>query len=154
MILHLPPPPPSSYRMVEELREPMATASVQRVSVDDLPVEEALLSKLGARGWGRVHHFRNLYNRPWGEKGNAPVSPRAFEALSLFITAATFPEKKLPSVFLTDNGGLELVWEDAAGKSRQVEFKSDGIEYYLAATEEEGSCDLDGLPDLVRKLTT
>lgn len=63
----------------------------------------------------------------------------------------TFPAGKLPSVLLTDTGGLELCWEDAAGNARQIEFKSDGLDYYLAATNEEGSLGLDALPELVGK---
>jgi hypothetical protein len=42
-----------------------------------------------------------------------------------------------PSVFLTDRGGLELCWEDVHGKSVQVEFTGQGVEFYTAATDEE-----------------
>ena len=45
--------------------------------------------------------------------------------------------KATPSVFLTDRGGIELVWEDRNGKSVQVEFTGTGAEFYEAATDEE-----------------
>ncbi|MBI4625764.1 MAG: hypothetical protein HY736_21405 [Verrucomicrobia bacterium] len=151
MIACLPPPPPSAYRLVEELRDPAAIAGVHRVAMDELESEQALLTKLGARGWGRIHHFRNHYHQPWGERNAAPLSPRALEGLTRFVVAAAFAPGKLPSVFLTDSGGLELCWEDERGGARQVEFKSDGIDYYIADCEEEGSVRLDNVGELVRK---
>jgi len=57
-------------------------------------------------------------------------------------------------VFLTNTGGLELCWEDVVGSARQIEFKSDGLDYYLAATDDEGSLGLDGIPELVSKFAT
>lgn len=146
------PPPSSSYQLVDDLRERMGIPSVHRVAMDDLSVEQALLTKLGSRGWGRIHHFRNHYNQAWGERHAAPVSARALDNLARFVTAASFPAGKTPSVFLTDGGGLELCWEDEGGSARQIEFKSDGIDYYVAATNEEGSVGLNAIPELVSKL--
>jgi hypothetical protein len=152
MIAYLPPPPSSAYRLVEELREPMALPGIHRVAMDDLDIEQALLTKLGARGWGRIHHFRNHYNQPWGERRGEPLSPRALGLLTRFVAAATFPAGGQPSVFLTDQGNLELCWEDATGAARQVEFKADGIDYYIEATSEEKSVGSDHLADVVAKL--
>ncbi len=122
--------------------------------MDNLESEQALLAKLGARGWGRTHLFRNHYNQPRSERQSAPVSARAVDALTRFVAGAAFPSGVVPSVFLTDQGGLELCWEDAQGAARQIEFKPDGIDYYVAATEEEGSAGWDHLPELIHKLTT
>jgi ribosome maturation factor RimP len=58
-----------------------------------------------------------------------------------------------PSVFLTDSGGIELVWEDRNGKSVQVEFTGTGAEFYEAATESEGRVTVDGLTQLSRRLS-
>ena len=154
MIAYLPPPPASAYRLTEELREPMGLAGIHRIAMDDLAVEQSLLAKLGARGWGRIHHLRNHYNQPWGEGGGEPLSPRALDGLTRFVSAATFPSGRQPSVFLTDQGNLELSWEDARGLARQVEFTATGIDYFVAATGEEGSFGLDRLVDVVSKLTS
>lgn len=154
MIAYLPPPPPSAYRLTEELREPMALASIHRIAMDDLSVEQSLLTKLGARGWGRIHHFRNHYNQPWGERRGEPMSPLALDGLTRFVTAATFPAGSQPSVFLTDQGSLELCWEDAQGAACQAEFKATGIEYFVAATGEEATVGLDRMADVVNKLTS
>lgn len=152
MITCLPPPPAASYRLVDDLREPMGLPGVHRIATDDLEVEQALLAKLGARGWGRIHHFRNHYHQPWGEHGAAPISPRALSTLGRYILSAAFPEGRVPSVFLTDSGSLELCWEDAAGDAVQVEFKPDAIEYYIAARNEEGTVRPDDVAWLAQKL--
>ncbi|HEX9785864.1 MAG TPA: hypothetical protein VGA56_24440 [Opitutaceae bacterium] len=152
MIAYLPPPSASAYSLIEELREPMGLPGIHRVAMDDLEIEQALLAKLGARGWGRIHHFRNHYNQPWGERRGEPLSPRALDLLARFVTAATFPTGSQPSVFLTDHGTLELCWEDATGAARQVEFKADGIDYFIEATGEEASVGSDRLGDIVGKL--
>lgn len=47
--------------------------------------------------------------------------------------------RKAYCVFLTDSGGIELCWEDVCEHAVQVEFTSDGAEYFLGATEAEGS---------------
>jgi hypothetical protein len=154
MTICLPPPSASAYRLVDDLREPVGISSVHRIAMDDLAVEQSLLAKLGARGWGRIHHFRNHYNQPWGERHAAPVSPRALDSLARFVAATTFPAGKLPSIFLTDTGGLELCWEDASGAAQQIEFKPDGLEYFIAATGEEGAVGLDGIAELVTKFST
>ncbi len=70
------------------------------------------------------------------------------------METANFPtDKSTPSVFLTDRGGVELVWEDCNGKSVQVEFSGTGAEFYKAATEEEGEVTVDGLAELSRRLS-
>ena len=149
----MPPPSASAYRLTEELREPMGFSSIHRVAMDDLAVEQSLLTKLGARGWGRIHHFRNHYNQSWGEHRGEPLSARALDGLTRFVTAATFPAGILPSVFLTDQGGLELCWEDTQGTVRQVEFKADSIDYFVAVTGEEETVGLDRIAEVVAKLT-
>lgn len=153
MTVCLPPPSAASYRLVDELREPMGISSVHRVALDDVAVEQSLLAKLGARGWGRIHHFRNHYNQSWGEHRAAPVSPRALDSLARFVGASAFPAGKTPSVFLTEAGGIELCWEDAASTARQIEFKSDSIDYYLAARNEEGTVGLDAISELAAKMS-
>jgi hypothetical protein len=115
--------------------------------------EELLLRKLGPKGSARVHQFRNYYESGWGEKGRV-LSPKALDAFFRFLEDATFPNAAtVPSVFLTDRGGIELCWEDRNGKSVQVEFTGTGAEFYKAATDEEGAMALDGLAHLSQRLS-
>src|SRR6266568_8160605 len=140
MIGALPPLHPPAYTLTEDLRELSEPASIRRPAPDELAREELLLRKLGPRGWGRVHHFRNYYQSGWGEQRGQILSPKALDAFSRFLEAVEFPAAKTPpSVFLTDRGGIELSWEDADGKSLQVEFTRERVEFYREATGEEGT---------------
>ena len=142
---------PTTYCLVEALREPAAVAGIRRTAPDELAREDLLLRKLGPKGWGRVHHFRSYYGSGWGENGRV-LSPKALDAFFRFVEDAQFPTAA-PSVFLTDRGGIELCWEDRNGKSLQVEFTTTGAEYYNAATDEEGVVAFDGLGQLSRRLS-
>ena len=75
--------------------------------------------RVGARGTtapqtrrkrlGAGDQFRNYYESGWGEKGRV-LSPRALDAFFRFLEAASFPNATtVPSVFLTDRGGIELL---------------------------------------------
>ena len=144
----------TAYTLSPELSQPASIETVRRPSSDELPREDALLQKLGARGWGRIIYFRNYYEPDWGGSGRA-LSPKALDALSRFVADAQFPvAASFPSVFLTDKGGLELVWESATGKSVQVEFTGSGAEFYEQATEDEGAVAFADLTWLARKLAS
>ena len=134
----VPTPAFGSYRLGEALTEEAIPAVVHRPLPNEAAREEMLLQKLGSRGWGRIHHFRYYYSPGWGEGTGKVLSPRASEAFYRFLEAVMFPESSTPSIFLTDNGGLELCWEDTDGHARQVEFTSKGIEYYDEARQREG----------------
>jgi len=86
-------------------------------------------------GWDAVR--REL---EWvGEHGmGKALSPKAYEAFLRFIKAARFPAGVTPSVFLTDAGGIEVSWESDDGQPVQVEFRREGAEYFLGATQTEG----------------
>jgi hypothetical protein len=145
-------PPNGTYSLTEDLQEPVRSESVRHPAPGEVEFEDLLLQRLGARGWGRVHHFRNYYGPGWGAKTGKPLSPRAVEAFRRFLQAAFFPKGCTPSVFLTDRGGLELCWEDANQKSVQVEFTSHGLEFYQEATDQEGVFGFDRIPSLAQRL--
>ncbi|MDZ4816788.1 MAG: hypothetical protein SGI71_11030 [Verrucomicrobiota bacterium] len=110
------------------------------------------ITKLGARGWGRLHHFRNYYNAGWGEGQGKPVSPKAVEAFYQFLALIEFPANIKPSIFLTDQGSLELCWENESGNDIQLEFSSTGIEYYIESNEQEGTLGLLEIAELPNRL--
>lgn len=141
MIAHL--APTRSYRLSDDLEEPSATLAVRRVGSDEIEGEEILLEKLGPRGWGRIHHFRNYYQASWGERRGQAMSARALNAFIRFLSQIEIPAPgKRPSVFFTDFGGIEMCWESMGGKALQVEFRRDGVEFYSEATGEEGQVGL------------
>ena len=136
MTTTVPAPRSGAYRLDDALANDTPLSAVHQPMPNEAAREELLLQKLGARGWGRMHHFRNFYQPGWGDARGKSLSPRASEAFFRFIEAVQFPAKCVPSLFLTDQGGLELRWEDG-GHDVQVEFTSDGIEYSFAATGRE-----------------
>ena len=149
----LPQPRESSvYRLSENLRDEALLLGVRPAAPSEGEREEMLLSKLGAKGWGRLHHFRHYYSAGWGDGSGRPLSPRALETFYRFLESAKFSENAKPSLFLTDGGGIELCWEDAAGKAVQVEFKSAGIEFYVEANEIEDSVPNSGAKGLAGRL--
>lgn len=145
-------PTQESYRLEDALQEPNRSSSVMPTALEEVEFEDLLLKKLGARGWGRLYHFRQYYGPGWGQGSGKPLSPKAMEAFRRFLKDATFPTGKLPSVFLTDRGGLELCWEDSAGKSVQLEFTSHGIEFFQESNHEEELLELDQVSKLSQKL--
>jgi hypothetical protein len=148
-----PPTTPLAYTLAEGLRKPSAASTILGGADEEWSREELLLRKLGPKGWGRVHQFRNYYESGWGEKGRV-LSPRALDAFFRFLEDASFPaDRSCPSVFLTDSGGIELCWENRDGKSIQVEFTGTAAEFYKAATDEEGAVAFDCLAQLSRRLS-
>lgn len=139
MTISLPQPRHSVYRLSDNLRDEAVLLGVRATTPDEGEREELLLSKLGAKGWGRLHHFRHYYSSGWGGGSGRPLSPRALETFYRFLESVTFPQSAKPSLFLTDKGWIELCWEDSSGKAVQVEFRSAEIEFYLEAQEAEGS---------------
>jgi hypothetical protein len=150
----MPPPQTRAYALVNDLCESATLTNIHRSAADEWAREDLLLAKLGARGWGRVHHFRNYYASGWGEHAGRVLSPRGLGAFFQFMEAFTFPGGVVPSVFLTDRGGIELCWEDENGKSVQVEFTRTDAEFYREATSEEGVVAHGALKELLQRLAS
>ena len=93
--------------------------------------EEINLLKLGRQGRDRLHHFRYLFSGPLASGEGKPLSTRAVDALFTFLDEVDLPEKVEPSLFLTNDGHLELCWEDSEGKAIQLEFGPQETEIYL-----------------------
>ena len=149
----LPQPKGNAYRLSDDLLENGGAPNVRTPLPDEAEREELILAKLGTRGWGRLHHFRHYYSAGWGERGGKPLSPRALETFFRFLERAQFASSTTPSLFLTDSGTLELCWEDAFGKSVQVEFTSTGIEFYLESKKIEAVATAAQAADIATQLT-
>ena len=148
----LPQPRQSFYQLSDNLRDETPVSGVRPAAPSEGEREELLLSKLGPKGWGRLHHFRHYYSAGWGDGSGRPLSPRALETFYRFLESATFPTGSTPSVFLTDEGSIEVCWEDLEGKAVQVEFGSTEIELYLEATQLEESLPASETKELARRL--
>jgi hypothetical protein len=152
MTTTLPQPRQFIYQLSDNLRDETPVFGVRPAAPNEGEREELLLSKLGTKGWGRLHHFRNYYSAGWGDGRGKQLSPRALEAFYRFLEVAQFPQGSVPSVFLTDEGSIELCWEDQGGKALQVEFRPSDIELYVEADELEESVPVSDAKALASRL--
>jgi hypothetical protein len=136
-MITLPQPNQLIYRLSDNLRDQALILAVRTAAPNEAEREELVLSKLGPKGWGRLHHFRYYYSSGWGDGSGKPLSPRSLETFYRFLESAKFPANTNPSVFLTDEGSLELCWEDLSNKAVQVEFTPTHIEFYVEADDLE-----------------
>lgn len=152
MTTTLPQPGQSVYQLSDDLRDETVFLGVRATVPSEGERDELLLSKLGSKGWGRLHHFRQYYSAGWGNGSGRPLSPRALETFYRFLKVVTFPQTTKPSLFLTDEGWIELCWEDSEGKAIQLEFRSTEIEFYLEAQETEASVPSSEAKELATRL--
>ena len=148
----LPPPRESVYQLSENLRDEAVLLEVRPAPPSEAEREELLFSKLGPKGWVRLHHFRHYYSAGWGDGAGKPLSPRALEMFYRFLEFANFTGDTKPSVFLTDQGCIELCWEDASGKEVQIEFRPNEIEFYIESENSEGTVPSSAVRELARRL--
>jgi len=148
----LPPPRESVYQLSENLRDEAVLLGVRPAVPSEAEREDLLFSKLGPKGWVRLHHFRHYYSAGWGDGSGKPLSPRALETFYRFLEFAVFTGGAKPSVFLTDQGCIELCWEDAARKSVQLEFRPAEIEFFIESQDSEGTVPHNAMRELARRL--
>jgi hypothetical protein len=125
---------PRAYTLdqrVQEVQRPGAWPAPLSVHEEDL-----LIQKLGARGWVRMLQFTQFYGPGWGG-GNKQLSPKGRMAFLAFLRTVELRDGANPSVFLTDDGELEMAWEDRAGKPVQLVFGPQGVLVYVEATARE-----------------
>jgi len=114
--------------------------------------EQLVIQKLGANGWSRLQLFKMHYSGSWGSGSEKPFSPKSYEALMSFLKEIDFSQNVRPSIFLSDEGNLALLWEDNEEQEIQVEFGPRNSEYYIEALEEERTVENDDLAGLAQLL--
>lgn len=136
------------YELSENLRGSSNPSALRGASLYEGDREELVLERLGVAAWGRLHHFRHYYSQGWGDGSGKPLSPRALEGFYRFVSIAKLSPVRPPSVFLTDDGSLELCWEDKDGRAIQVEFTSAGVEIFSEASGEERFLSFDRIGEI------
>ena len=143
----------ASYTTKPELSPGVDFPNIQTTGTSEGRREDLLLQKLGPRGWGRLHHFRNYYSQGWGERGQGrPLSPRSLDAFFRILEVMPQPQRDTPKLFLTDSGHLELCWTDETGAAVQLEFTPSQTEFYLASSETESAVPHHAIADLAHLL--
>jgi hypothetical protein len=114
--------------------------------------QDLLIKKLGDRGWGRMLLFSKYYTPDWGE-GNRQVSPRAQATMMRFLEHVTFRKGADPSVFLSNDGELQVAWSDTSGKAVQLLFGPNSIEVLHEAQLREESLPLSAYDKLAQEFS-
>lgn len=141
---------PRVYKLDEDLQTNMDPGMWSTtLSADE---QDLLIKKLGDRGWGRMLLFSKYYTPDWGE-GNRQVSPRAQAALLRFLEHVIFRDGADPSVFLSNDGELQVAWNDTSGKAVQLLFGPNTIEVFHEAKLREESLPLTDYAKLAQEFS-
>lgn len=139
--------PERIYHLEKPLEEaPVFDSWSTLLSVDD---QDMILQKLGQRGYGRMLAFTQFYTTGWGE-GNKQVSPRGLSAFLRFLKQVKFREGADPSVFLSDDGELQVAWSDPSGQAVQLLFGPKTIEVFHEAKRRDDSVALNEYDNLAQ----
>lgn len=86
-----------------------------------------------------VKRFLELkqYKKGWDFGTGEPMSSQSLAMMETFINLYPQLREKEPSIFLTREGNLQLIWEDNDNNTIEIEFFPDRIEYYLESKEIE-----------------
>lgn len=106
---------------------------------------------IGDHGVQRFEEFKR-YQDGWDYGRGKVLSPRSVATFETFLRQIPELAAIEPSLFLTTEGNMQLGWEDGNGNIMEVDFLPDGIEYYIAATNEEGLVRLEALPQLIERI--
>ncbi|MAS97243.1 MAG: hypothetical protein CMO55_28970 [Verrucomicrobiales bacterium] len=111
--------------------------------------EQTILRKLGINGWGRWQYFRTCFSDQWGESKQRPLSPRSQDRFFEALEKLRIPKDSKASVFLTDEGNLELVWLDDADEQVQIEFGPKDFEVYIEGSGIDDQYSYDRLDEII-----
>ena len=117
-------------------------------------VESLVYSKLDATAWQR---FRNFSQWPdgWAGEGSLSLSAVSLANFERFLESSRFATaRSKPSLFMTDDGLLEIGWESSDNTAIHVTFTTKGASFYIEATGEEGNISTDGIGNLAERLTS
>lgn len=131
--------------------ELLITTPVEAKSKENLILSWETLSIIGENGRLRFDEFKGYPDGWYGGQGRKLLkgSVANFER---FIKRVPELKRVRPSVFLTLDGNISLGWEDSAGKSFEVEFFPDKVEYFIEKLNEESTFGLARIHDLADKI--
>jgi len=118
----------------------------------DLPANLPALvyAKIGSTALQRLNDFRR-WPAGWNNGSGDEIAWGTLQNFEGFLEPARFHPGKPPSLFLTNMGHLELVWDGRDCGEITVAFTPAGATYFFAATEEEGAIPADQLGELAAR---
>lgn len=107
--------------------------------------------KLGENGVRRFYEFRD-YSDGWCMGKGKKVSHQSIAQLERFVRLAQEYLPDEPSIFISEEGFLQLQWEDADDQDIEVCFGPKQFEYFLESSDEEGIIPSKNISELLNKL--
>jgi hypothetical protein len=109
-------------------------------------------NKIDSVAWQRLNDFRQ-WPAGWNQGSGEAVAWGTLRNLELFLSSARFRTSKPPSLFLTDAGHLELLWEGRNGSAINVALTPAGATYFFEMTGEEGEVPQSEIANLAARAT-
>lgn len=91
---------------------------------------------LGVAGLARLSSFFDLHEG-WDGKGSQPISLASIEQFSRFFAVTSLQPKNL-GIFMSSRGNVVVNWDDPVTGLVELEFTTDGVEYFVEHGEDEG----------------
>ncbi len=108
-------------------------------------------AKLGDAAWQRFYDF-SRWEDGWAGPHSHAVAWGTYQNLGKFLSAARFvTSRPQPSLFVTDDGMLELSWEARDGSAINVTLTPEGASYFIEAKGEESQVPPEGLAQLAER---
>lgn len=108
-------------------------------------------AKLGDTAWQRFHDF-SRWPDGWAGPHSRAIAWGTYHNFARFLEAARFVTSQTPpSLFVTDDGHLELAWEARDGSAINVTLTPQGGTYFVESLGEEGKVASDGLTQLAER---
>ena len=95
---------------------------------DELGLQARLI--LGENGCERFEEFLS-YPKGWDFGAGMPLSPVSVAVMEWFLSSFPGFINGTPTLFLTQEGNLQLDWDDTNGECVSLEFYPDRISYYI-----------------------
>ncbi len=110
-------------------------------------------AKLGDAAWQRFYDF-SRWPDGWAGPHSHAIAWSTYQNLGKFLTYARFVTSQTPpSLFVTDDGLLELSWEARDGSAINVTLTPEGASYFIEAKGEEAQVPSEGLAQLAERCT-
>ena len=108
-------------------------------------------AKLGDAAWQRFHDF-SQWPDGWAGPHSRAVAWGTYQNFGKFLSAARFvTSQPPPSLFVTDDGLLELSWEARDRSAINVTLTPEGATYFIESKGEEAKVTPEGLAQLAER---
>ncbi len=108
-------------------------------------------AKLGDAAWQRFHDF-SRWPDGWAGPNSRAIAWGTYHNFGKFLEAARFVISHTPpSLFVTDDGLLELSWEARDGSAINVTLTPEGATYFIESSGEEAQVTSEGLFHLAER---